>query len=464
MNIVGRTLWLDEAMLAVSINTESIAELLHPPLAWNQSAPVIYVIIVKLLTMIFGSSEAVLRLFSIVCYAILIVVFYFLVKRTTKIRLPITATAVMANMAMLIEYSNMFKPYILDCLAVMLTLFIYSLYKDGKLNIVVATIIIVVLIWASNPVAFFAGGIAVYEVVGGFIAKDKKGIIAGFAIGIGAVISFALLYLLWLKPTIDATNLSDFWVDSKFPLITSIAAFKHAYELSKFALSGLGSAWLVLVILGIIAFIINIVKKQNSPYIWVIVISAVITLIASMMGFFPMSDRLFLFMDPVCYLLSLFAIVMITEEIIVDRYKVLTLGICLFILIYTGHGFMRYYSGEAYREGEEVNDTISYLEDTLTADDELYVYYAAIPIYQYREGYDGVAPIGECSNVIYGSGMLYDHQADEDVEYVSSRKDIYILYTHVVDYESRDDMESVLRERGVYEPVIDKYLYHYSAY
>ena len=108
--------------------------------------------------------------------------------------------------------------------------------------------------------------------------------------------------------------------------------------------------------------------------------------------------------------------------------------------------------------------TIEYLENNLKEDDQLYVYYAAIPIYQYKEGYEGVAPIGKCKNVIYGSGMLYNHQADGDVEYVSRQKDIYILYTHVVDYESRDDMESVLKSRGKYESVIDKYLYHYSAY
>ncbi len=464
MNIVGRTLWLDEAMLAVSINTESLGELLHAPLQWNQSAPVIYVIIVKLLTMLFGNSEFVFRLFSIICYVALIFVFYVLVKNTTKIKLPITVAAVMANLAMLLEYSNMFKPYILDCLAVMLVLLIYYLYKERSFNIIFTCIIIAVLIWASNPVAFFAGGVAAYEFIMGIVKKDKKVIIGGLAIGISAVVSFACLYFVWLKPTIDATNLSDFWVDSKFPLIiTSLEQLKKAYHLSEFALSGLNAMWIVLVVLSIASLIINIVKKKNNPYVYVILIAVVITLVASALGFFPMSDRLFLFMDPICYLMSLYASVWITEAIIKEKYLVITTGIILFIMIYFGHGFARYFSGEAYRDGEEVNDTITYLEENLDADDQLYVYYAAIPVYQYKEGYEGVAPIGKCNNVMYGTGMLYDHQADADVDYVSKQKDIYILYTHVVDYESRDDMESVLREKGSYEPVIDKYLFHYSA-
>ena len=464
MNIVGRTLWLDEAMLAVSINTRDFIELLHAPLAWNQSAPVIYILIVKLFTVLFGNSEFVLRLFSIICYVALLFVFYILSKNALKIRLPLMATAVVANMAMLLEYSNMFKPYILDCLSVMLVLLVFYLYKEKKLNVAFSCVIIAVLIWASNPVAFFAGGVAAYEFLWGIISKNKRVILSGLAIGISALISFGIMYFVWLKPTVDATNLSDFWVDSKFPLITGIDKLIKAYDLSRFALSGLGTAWIALVILSLVALVINIVKKKNNPYVWVIAIAVVITLFASMVGFFPMSDRLFLFMDPVCYLMSLFAMKWIIDEVVKEKYITVILAVIFIVLIYLGHGFARYYTGEAYREGEEVNSTIEYLENNLKEDDQLYVYYAAIPIYQYKEGYEGVAPIGKCKNVIYGSGMLYNHQADGDVEYVSRQKDIYILYTHVVDYESRDDMESVLKSRGKYESVIDKYLYHYSAY
>jgi hypothetical protein len=49
MYVKCRFLWLDEASLARSIVSRNWPELLVPPLSNNQSAPVLYVIVVKLI-------------------------------------------------------------------------------------------------------------------------------------------------------------------------------------------------------------------------------------------------------------------------------------------------------------------------------------------------------------------------------------------------------------------------------
>ena len=65
MNCVGRTLWLDEAMLAFSFSKRSLLELTNGVFEWDQSAPVLYLYCVKILTLLFGNTEAVLRSFSV---------------------------------------------------------------------------------------------------------------------------------------------------------------------------------------------------------------------------------------------------------------------------------------------------------------------------------------------------------------------------------------------------------------
>lgn len=461
VNITGRTLWLDEAMLAVSINTRSVLEILQPPLAWNQSAPVGYVLCVKLITLLFGNSEFVLRLFSVLSYIGVIACFYYLIKNVAKAKLPLLSTAAFANIAYLIEYSDMLKPYICDGLFVMLVIVVFHLYVKGHIKLWLACLMLAVMIWFSNPVAFFAGGAALYLVLESLIQKKFKECYKGIAIGLSSVISFGIMYLVWLKPTINNTNLSDFWLDYKFPIITSIGKLKEAMHLTKFALQGLGDLWLTYLVLATIIVIANLFIIKSKE-VYVITLGVIITLMASVAGFFPMSDRLFVFMDCILAFLAAYMIFWLVERVVVDKYKILVLVVVFAILLYFGGGIQKYHSGKAYREGEEANEAIEYLEKNIKADDNLYVYYAAIPVFEYKEGYDNPS-IGDCKNVYLGTAMLYDKQALDDVRYVSNSNGIYVLYTHVVDYESREDMTTVLNASGSYEKIVDEYLYYYSC-
>ena len=61
----NRSLGYDEAMLVSSICTRSLSELVASPLDWGQSAPVGYLFVVKLFTMVWNTSEAALRIFSL---------------------------------------------------------------------------------------------------------------------------------------------------------------------------------------------------------------------------------------------------------------------------------------------------------------------------------------------------------------------------------------------------------------
>ena len=59
----GRSLWLDAGMLAWSVSNRSLGTLISKPLDLTQSAPVLYLYAVKLLTLALGNSEVTVGLF-----------------------------------------------------------------------------------------------------------------------------------------------------------------------------------------------------------------------------------------------------------------------------------------------------------------------------------------------------------------------------------------------------------------
>ena len=134
MNTVGRSLWLDEAYLVSSLKNRSLFQLTASPLDYIQSAPIIYLYIVKILMMIFGDSEGVLRLFSIISYGAAMVLTYYASKRLFRCKYPILCAAFVANIDFLLRYSNVLKPYVSEGVWVLLVFIVYYLYQEKKIQ------------------------------------------------------------------------------------------------------------------------------------------------------------------------------------------------------------------------------------------------------------------------------------------------------------------------------------------
>ena len=60
--LFNRSLWLDEAYLAISFMGRDLSELLLQPLANNQAAPLGFLLLVKAVTSVLGTHDWTLRL------------------------------------------------------------------------------------------------------------------------------------------------------------------------------------------------------------------------------------------------------------------------------------------------------------------------------------------------------------------------------------------------------------------
>ena len=84
-----RSLWADEVTLAYSIVTRDLSNLTSQILKHRQSAPVLYVYLVKILTLIGDTSEVWLRIYSFFAYVGTLYLTYRLLRDLAKVRFPL---------------------------------------------------------------------------------------------------------------------------------------------------------------------------------------------------------------------------------------------------------------------------------------------------------------------------------------------------------------------------------------
>ena len=121
--LANRSLWADEAVLALNIVNRSYLELLQP-LDYDQGAPIGFLMVEKLAVQILGNNEYALRLFPFVCGIGSLFLFYELGKKLIPKSAVIISLALFASLQYLVYYSAELKQYSSD---VAIALFLYLL-------------------------------------------------------------------------------------------------------------------------------------------------------------------------------------------------------------------------------------------------------------------------------------------------------------------------------------------------
>ncbi len=379
----NRSLWLDEARLALNIINKSHFELLLP-LDMNQVAPLLYLQIVKLFSALTPEAEYGLRLFSLLCFWAALVLFYKTARLLFKDTLPLVfVVSLFALNSSMVYYSSEVKQYMTDVFIAVL--FVFLLLRDYKspgtkhLSILVAGI---VAIWVSNvaPIILCASGVGLLQQAA---IKQKKDLWQ--LVGVGGVwlIVFVVYYVLFLYDHPTRAFMQAYWSEAHafLPLNPFSSDF---WVFLLYRLGGLSkmsfSPFIALAVffsLFVLAGYVHLLKNKKTFTFILLALPIVTHMLLSAIALYPFMGRLILYLAPYVILASGFGL-----QAVVDRWPLKAKSLrAVFVLVPGLFLALIMYSFPLHRS--EIKQPLEFIQDNRQQGDKLYVAPGSVAAYTY---------------------------------------------------------------------------------
>ncbi|MBW4467727.1 MAG: glycosyltransferase family 39 protein [Pegethrix bostrychoides GSE-TBD4-15B] len=370
-----RSLWEDEANLALNIVNRSYLELLQP-LDYNQAAPPLFLWIEKAAVQVFGNSEYALRLFPFICGILALVGFYQLAKRyTTALAAPI-AVILFACLKYILYYGNEVKQYSSDLMvSVTLCLLLIPLRHQilNRRQLLGLGLLGAAFIWLSHPAIFVMAGIEVGYFLVATRPQRRDILVNRLPLYLIWLISFAALYALTIQGTLENQTLAESWIEryprSPLDLVWLFDAFGRFFY-NPLGFLGVADGIAILPFaLGCIAY-----YRRDRLLLLAILAPIVTTLIAACLKQYPFRERLVIFLTPLAILIIAQGIASLFTLSKQWRKPGFFVGILLLFALVTPP-FLR--SGRLMiypTEVEEMRPVLAYVKSQQQPSDRLYVY------------------------------------------------------------------------------------------
>jgi 4-amino-4-deoxy-L-arabinose transferase-like glycosyltransferase len=452
----NRSLWADEAVLALNIVNRSYLELLQP-LDYDQGAPLGFLWIEKLAVQLFGNNEYALRLFPLVSGILSLLLFYELTKRYLRPQAIPVALVLFASLRHIVYYSSEVKQYSTDIAITLFCFLMASYLSQEKLSFkqtVVLSVLGAIAIWFSHPAIFVLAGVGICSWLIKFAKKERIRVINLLAIYSTWLLSFALFYFISLKTLSSNENLLTSWQNkSTFPssildLIWPLDSLgKFFYEPLGFT-SPMDGLAIVAFIIGCFSFF----HRKKAP--WLILLSPLFaTFFAAYLHKYPFGGRLVLFLTP-------FFIVPIAEGVDYLWFKSrssagkLVWMILLVLLIYTPLANASHLFVEP-RLKSDIKPVITYIKENQQPGDILYIYQRGeyqfkyyAKKYGYQEG-DYIIGVDDLDNYDgVGVSETEWQRYKSDLDKLRGHDRVWVLFSHAWVKEENQMIKSYLDTIG----------------
>ena len=314
----GRSLWIDEARVALNVASRSYAGLLRP-LDYDQSAPPLFLWGEKLASQLLGVNDRTFWLLPLFAGIAAMVLFIPLARRFLPGWVGVLAAASFCIAPTLVHYSAVAKPYIGDLtLTLAITVAAYEWVERPSSMLARALPWLgVVAAWASSPSIFTLVGAGGAIVLGSPPDRRRKAV----AMGGLWLAAFGAAYLVSYRLTADSHYLHDFWLTrfltpgprfidglagSRREVLTAFSAGLYYPATAGLVAPGWFvegqryGTWLlaVVIVVGIVALV-----RTRARWEAILLFGPLLLLgAASGAGQYPISSRLVLFVVPAIYL------------------------------------------------------------------------------------------------------------------------------------------------------------------
>jgi hypothetical protein len=455
----NRSLWLDEAMLALSILDRDPFELLRP-LDYNQGAPVLFLLLVDAATMIFGSTELALRLVPLLASLAGLFLFFLIAKDCIDNKYLPVQMCIFAFSYRLVYFSQEIKQYSMD-VAVALALsytFMRLVVSDRaiKAHLAVLSVTGCIAVWLSHPAVFVLAGIGISLLV--LIGQGKNHLSLGILVFVFVlwILNFGTHYLLFLRTLTSHEHLLSYWEAGFLPAPTGIGALKlWAHSLLRFLQYLEYPTYWTAFIAALVAVSVGDAIQNRRPDTLSFFLPIGFALVASSLHLYPFSERLILFLAPFLYLLIIRGLQILTEQ----RTLFISLVLTTLLLVPSFSSARRLWIMPIFRE--EVKPILNYLGDHQTLNDKVYIYHGARFAVEYYQRYVQLPE----RNVHWGKFSRLDRsQYLKDIEYMKQWPRVWFLFSHKWKDEEiffRSNIDGKLLDQ-YHAPGASLYLYNFE--
>ncbi len=447
----GRSLWADEAMLALNIVNRNFAELFKP-LEYDQGAPLGFLLVEELFNVVFGRHELILRFFPLLAGLASLWLFYLLLMSlrggAERRRSNLLALALFALNPQLVYYTSEAKQYIVDvAVALGLLLLAIPIFQNqlNKKNFILLAMAGILALWFSHPALFILAGIGVGLVVQFLRTREYKKLRTTLGIGSLWLANLALLYFINLRQLSQNDYLANYWTDG-FISISPWSDFNWLGDLIQyqFDIQFIPLFISVLILVGWFALF----REQRSLAL-AFIFTTVFAFTASVLHLYPVNGRLSLFLIPLGILLLGKAIEYLRQTFSSNKFVSASITILLsgYLLVNPFITSIQNFISPKYYE--HIRPTMQVLADSWKDGDALFVTAWAEPAFRYY------APFYGLEDVKYVSSEIEDYPDDEKLKSRISplvgKKRVWVLFSHVYEqggFNERDTLVAYLNEIG----------------
>ncbi len=414
------SLWLDEALVAVNVINRTFSEILKAPLEYSSYiAPPGFLVMAKLLTVCFGNSDLILRLFPFCCGVLSLLFYYPMAKHYISEAAVPLALFFFALSKPLIYYSSVFKQYSSDVLIVIILLWIVPAYRSYVLTPLRLTSLAAVgsiVVWFSHPSVFILATIGIYIIYPYLMKHQWYSAVKLVTIYLIWLLNFVLLYFLFIHvATPNDKWLHKFWVlknafmPSPFSsqgiewlcnTFESILKFPGGFE--NFQLAG------CLLAIGCVALSAN-----RKGTLFLLLLPVLIALLVSYSQQYAFSSRLLLFVLPALYLIISESIVQLHVMLLTYPKRTIVSVIAQIILVTCLIDYPIY----RRRVIQDIKPVFDHIQQNIQAQDCIYLYYWVEPVFRcYAASYNVDY---EACHIIT---PMQKHEYTKEVDYFRSKQ------------------------------------------
>ena len=439
--LTGRSLWLDEAMLALNILNRSFGGLFQQPMEYGQSSPIGYVVSVKAFTLILGNSEYALRFYSLLAGCLALILMAVISKDILGKTGSLIALTLFAFNPQLIYYTSETKQYISD--VVMTIILLWLLQRQLKIQATCRDFVLLglagtLILWFSHPIVFVAGGVGITLFIHYWKNNDRERLLATSLCGLAWGASLIVLYFVNLRHLASSDLLLGYWQEGFLEL--SMQWFASTWKGYLDIPLATGANAVVVFFLFVIGLVF--LFKKNWQIGTAIILTLTLALVASALHKYSLLGRMVLFTAPF-FALAASAGMEGIASLFKSKHLALTVQLLLAIyLIWAPFGVsVDEFLHPKFRE--DIRPTLEYLRDYKKDNDVIYVYYNAGPAFRF---YAPKLHLDD-SNYIIGN----DHSSDpsayyDELEKLSGEKRVWLLFSHVYEKDDFNEMDYILSD------------------